>query len=120
MRVGGAKGGTMSECIAELQESSLPDAFKLAQVRSLLRYIKEVGLLQRRIIDESGFEADTNSYLEILCAKEDGDLMRKVSSTRVLRQASKDRVECTAVESARVKYLVLGREKERTQRERRG
>ncbi|CAM9203543.1 unnamed protein product [Ectocarpus sp. 12 AP-2014] len=87
MRVGGATGGTMSECIVELQESSLPDAFKLAQVRSLVRYIKEVGLLQRRIIDESGFEADTNSYLEILCAKEDGDLMRKVSSTRVLRQA---------------------------------
>lgn len=104
MRVGGATGGTMSECIAELQESSLPDAFKLAQVRSLVRYIKEVGLLQRRIIDESGFEADTNSYLEILCAKEDGDLMRKVSSTRVLRQARYSKVHCcccSAVERAK-------------------
>ncbi|CAN0144643.1 unnamed protein product [Scytosiphon promiscuus] len=85
MRVGGTKG-TMQQCIVELEESSLPQAFKLEQIRSLLRYMREVDGLVSRISTESGFEADTSSYLEILCAKEDADLMRRVSSTRVLRQ----------------------------------
>lgn len=76
----------MEQCLAELDESPLPDAFKLTQVRSLLRYIREVGGLVKQISSESGFEADTTSYLEILCAKEDSNLLRRVSDTRILKQ----------------------------------
>lgn len=85
MRVGGTKG-TMSECLRELEDCPLPQSFKLTQVRSLVRYIREVSALQKRIEDESGFEADTTSYLEILCAKEDSNLLRRVSDTRILKQ----------------------------------
>ena len=85
MRVGGTRG-TMSECLRELEDCPLPQSFKLTQVRSLVRYIREVTALQKRIEDESGFEADTTSYLEILCAKEDSNLLRRVSDTRILKQ----------------------------------
>ena len=76
----------MSECLRELEDCPLPQSFKLTQVRSLVRYIREVATLQKRIEDESGFEADTTSYLEILCAKEDSNLLRRVSDTRILKQ----------------------------------
>ncbi|CAM9637253.1 unnamed protein product [Pylaiella littoralis] len=85
MRVGGTRG-TMEQCLAELEESPLPASFKLTQVRSLLRYIREVGGLVKQISSESGFEADTTAYLEILCAKEDSNLLRRVSDTRILKQ----------------------------------
>lgn len=85
MRAGGTRG-TMEQCLTELQESPLPATFKLTQVRSLLRYIREVGSLVKQISSESGFEADTTSYLEILCAKEDSNLLRRVSDTRILKQ----------------------------------
>lgn len=90
MRVGGTRG-TMSECLRELEECPLPQSFKLTQVRSLVRYIREVSTLQKRIEDESGFEADTTSYLEILCAKEDSNLLRRVSDTRILKQVCAER-----------------------------
>ncbi len=85
MRVGGTKG-TMEQCLAELEDSKLPHSFKLTQVRSLVRYLREVGGLVNQISTESGFEADTTSYLEILCAKEDSNLLRRVSDTRILKQ----------------------------------
>ncbi|CAN0058605.1 unnamed protein product [Pylaiella littoralis] len=85
LRAGGTRG-TMEQCLTELEESHLPAAFKLAQVRSLSRYMREVAGLQRQIEEDSGFETDTTSYLEILCAKEDSDLMRRVSAVRCLKQ----------------------------------
>lgn len=85
MRVGGTKG-TMEQCLSELEDSKLPHSFKLTQVRSLVRYLREVGGLVNQISSESGFEADTTSYLEILCAKEDSNLLRRVSDTRILKQ----------------------------------
>lgn len=87
MRAGGTRG-TMEQCLAELSASRVPESFKLAQVRSLSRYMREVASLQTQIEEDSGFEADTASYLEILCAKEDSDLMRRVSAVRCLKQVS--------------------------------
>lgn len=86
LRLGGLAKGNMQQCIKELTESSLPEDFKLRQVRSLLRYLREVSSLVDHVKCESGYEGDTTSYLEILCAKEDSDLIRRVSHTRVLRQ----------------------------------
>lgn len=83
----------MQQCLAELQDSSLPEDFKLRQVRSLLRFVREVGDLVDHIKNDSGFAADTTSYLEILCSKEEADLIRRVSHTRVLRQVCTRRVE---------------------------
>lgn len=86
MRVGGTRG-TMQQCIAEIEDSALPQDFKLKQVRSLVRYMREVDGLVRGINSESGFEADCTAYLEILCTKEESELNRRVSCTRVLKQA---------------------------------
>lgn len=91
LRLGGLAKGNMQQCIRELTESTLPEDFKLRQVRSLLRYLREVSSLVDHIRRDSGFEGDISSYLEILCAKEDADLIRRVSHTRVLRQV---RVPC--------------------------
>lgn len=85
MRAGGTKG-TMEQCLAELKDSELPADFKLTQVRSLLRYLREVGSLVTHVKRESGFDCDTTAYLEILCAKEDSNLLRRVSDTRILKQ----------------------------------
>ncbi|CAM9496117.1 unnamed protein product [Ectocarpus sp. 12 AP-2014] len=85
MRVGGTRG-TMQQCIAEIEDSALPQDFKLKQVRSLVRYMREVDGLVRGINSESGFEADCTAYLEILCTKEESELNRRVSCTRVLKQ----------------------------------
>lgn len=86
LRLGGLARGDLQQCLSELQESKLPEEFKLRQIRSLLRSIKEVTALVDHVTKESGFEGDTTSYLDILCAKEDADLIRRVSHTRVLRQ----------------------------------
>lgn len=85
MRTGGLRGN-MQQCLAELRDSDLPADFKLAQVRSLLRYLREVSNLVNHIKSESGFECDTTAYLEILCAKEESNLFRRVSDTRILKQ----------------------------------
>ncbi|CAM9145263.1 unnamed protein product, partial [Laminaria digitata] len=85
MRAGGTRG-TMDQCLAELHDIELPPAFKLTQVRSLLRYLREVGSLVTHVKGESGFDCDTTAYLEILCAKEDSNLLRRVSDTRILKQ----------------------------------
>lgn len=85
MRAGGLRG-TMQQCIGELWESDLPADFKLSQTRSLLRYLREVKLLVSHIKSESGFECDTTAYLDILCAKEESNLLRRVSDTRILKQ----------------------------------
>lgn len=85
MRAGGTRG-TMDQCLTELHEIELPAAFKLTQVRSLLRYLREVGSLVTHVKGESGFDCDTTAYLEILCAKEDSNLLRRVSDTRILKQ----------------------------------
>lgn len=76
----------MQQCLAELRDSDLPADFKLAQVRSLLRYLREVSSLVNHVKSESGFGCDTTAYLEILCAKEDSNLYRRVSDTRILKQ----------------------------------
>lgn len=86
LRLGGLPRGDMQHCLEELSSIDIPDDFKLKQVRSLLRFAREVGSLVGHIKQDSGFEGDTTSYLEILCAKEDSDLIRRVSHTRVLRQ----------------------------------
>lgn len=88
LRLGGLAKGDMQQCFRELEESMLPHDFKLRQVRSLLRFVREVGGLVDHIKQDSGFEGDTTSYLEILCAKEESDLIRRVSHTRVLRQVT--------------------------------
>lgn len=94
MRAGGTRG-TMDQCLAELHDIELPPAFKLTQVRSLLRYLREVGSLVTHVKGESGFDCDTTAYLEILCAKEDSNLLRRVSDTRILKQVRKeDTLEC--------------------------
>lgn len=87
MKAGGLRG-TMQQCLGELQESDLPADFKLTQVRSLLRYLREVSSLVKHVRSESGFECDTTAYLEILCAKEDSNLLRRVSDTRILKQVT--------------------------------
>lgn len=76
----------MQQCLDELHESDLPEEFKLREVRSLLRYLREVRVLVSHVQRESGFECDTTAYLDILSAKEDANLVRKVSHTRVLKQ----------------------------------
>lgn len=94
MRAGGTRG-TMDQCLAELHDIELPPAFKLTQVRSLLRYLREVGSLVAHVKRESGFDCDTTAYLEIMCAKEDTNLLRRVSESRILKQArNKDAFEC--------------------------
>lgn len=60
--------------------------WKLQQIRSLLRFFSEVDSLCSHIRRESGFDGDTTAYLEILSAKEEAELIRRVSHTRVLRQ----------------------------------
>eukprot|EP00904_Undaria_pinnatifida_P007756 jgi/Undpi1/410/HiC_scaffold_1.g00406.m1 len=86
LRLGGLSRGDMQHCLEELSSINIPDDFKLKQIRSLLRFVREVGSLVGHIKQDSGFEGDTTSYLEILCAKEESDLIRRVSHTRVLRQ----------------------------------
>lgn len=76
----------MDQCLKELQESKLPDEFVLTQVRSMVRYLREVEALQQYVQSESGWSSDTTAYLEILCAKEDSNLVRRVSDTRILKQ----------------------------------
>lgn len=76
----------MEECWRQVNGCSLPDAFKLKLVNSLLRQMNEVSALHRGIEEESGFEADSTSYLNILLAKEESDLMRRVSHCRCLKQ----------------------------------
>lgn len=76
----------MEECWRQVNGCSVPDAFKLKLVNSMLRQMNEVSALQRGIEEESGFEADTTSYLNILLAKEESDLMRRVSHCRCLKQ----------------------------------
>lgn len=78
--------GDIRQCLKELEESKLDEGWKLKQIRSLLRFFQEVGGLVEHIKGESGFAGDSTSYLEILCAKEEADLIRRVSHTRVLRQ----------------------------------
>lgn len=78
----------MQQCIGELRDSDLPADFKLAQTRSLLRYLREVKQLVSHIKSESGFECDTTAYLDILCAKEESNLLRRVSDTRILKQVT--------------------------------
>ena len=85
MRYGRLRG-TMEQCLREIQESQLPGEFLLTQVRSLVRYLREVDGLCGHIKKESGWESDTTAYLEILCAKEDSTLVRRVSDTRILKQ----------------------------------
>ncbi|CAM9210964.1 unnamed protein product [Discosporangium mesarthrocarpum] len=89
-RAGGLKG-TMQQCLAELRDSDLPADFKLRQTRSLLRYLREVSSLVEHIKNESGWECDTTSYLEILSTKEDSNLLRRVSDTRILKQDFDDK-----------------------------
>lgn len=86
LRLGGLARGDMQHCLEELATVDIPEDFKLRQVRSLLRFVREVGSLVDHIKEDSGFEGDTTSYLDILSAKEDADLIRRVSYTRVLRQ----------------------------------
>lgn len=78
----------MEECWRQVNGCSLPESFKLKLVNSLLRQMIEVSALQKGIEEESGFEADTASYLSILLAKEESDLMRRVSHCRCLKQVS--------------------------------
>lgn len=92
MRYGRLKG-TMEQCIAEIQESQLPSAFLLTQVRSLVRYLREVDDLSSHIKKESGWQSDMTPYLEILCAKEESTLARRVSDTRILKQVNTRRLE---------------------------
>lgn len=87
MRAGGLRG-TMQQCLGELRDSDLPADFKLAQTRSLLRYLREVKSLVNHVKTESGFECDTTAYLDILCAKEESNLLRRVSDTRILKQVT--------------------------------
>lgn len=86
MRAGGTRVGSMEECWRQVNGCSLPEAFKLKLVNSMLRQMNEVSALQRGIEDESGFEADTTSYLNIILAKDESDLMRRVSQCRCLKQ----------------------------------
>lgn len=86
LRLGGLAKGTMPQCLQELKDSNLPEDFKLRQIRSLLRYLREVSSLVDHVKQDSGFDGDTTAYLDSLCAKEDSDLIRRVSHTRVLRQ----------------------------------
>ncbi|CAM9789286.1 unnamed protein product, partial [Ascophyllum nodosum] len=86
LRVGGIARGDLTQCLKELQESSLDEDWKLKQVRSLLRFFTEVDSLCGHICQESGFNGDTSAYLDILSTKEEADLIRRVSHTRVLRQ----------------------------------
>lgn len=86
LKLGGLARGDMQQCLKELDESTIPHDFKLRQVRCLMRFLREAGGFVDHIRRDSGFEGDTTSYLEILCAKEDTDLIRRVSHTRVLRQ----------------------------------
>lgn len=90
MRAGGLRG-TMQQCLGELRDSDLPADFKLAQTRSLLRYLREVKSLVNHVKTESGFECDTTAYLDILCAKEESNLLRRVSDTRILKQVTTHR-----------------------------
>ena len=90
LRLGGLSRGDMQHCLEELSSINIPDDFKLKQIRSLLRFVREVGSLVGHIKQDSGFEGDTTSYLEILCAKEESDLIRRVSHTRVLRQVRRE------------------------------
>lgn len=48
--------------------------------------MRDVNSLVEHIKTDSGFDGDTTSYLDILCAKEDSELLRRVSHTKVLRQ----------------------------------
>jgi len=86
MRAGGTKVGTMEQCLRELEESNLPRSFMLSQVQSLVRFVKEVTGLVNQISSESGFKADSAAYLDILLAKDESELMRRVSATRCLKQ----------------------------------
>lgn len=88
IRVGGLAKGDLPQCIQEINDSDLPEDFKLTQVRSLLRYLREVSSLVNHIKQDSGFECDTTAYLEILCTKEDSNLFRRVSDTRILKQVT--------------------------------
>lgn len=103
MRAGGTRG-TMDQCLTELHDIELPAAFKLTQVRSLLRYLREVGSLVTHVKGESGFDCDTTAYLEILCAKEDSNLLRRVSDTRILKQVRMLRLVVTDYNTS---YLVV-------------
>lgn len=84
----------MEECWRQVNGCSLPEAFKLKLVNSMLRQMNEVSALQRGIEDESGFEADTTSYLNIILAKDESDLMRRVSQCRCLKQVRNNRRFC--------------------------
>lgn len=86
LRLGGLAKGNMQQCVDEINAMDLPAAFKLKQIQSLLRYLREVNSLAEHVKADSGFEGDTASYFDILCAKEDADLVRRVSHTKVLRQ----------------------------------
>lgn len=88
LRLGDLAKGNMQQCLDELNGMELPDSFKLKQIRSLLRYLRDVNSLVEHIKTESGFDGDTTSYLDILCTKEDSDLVRRVSHTKVLRQVT--------------------------------
>lgn len=88
MRAGGTRVGTIEECWRQINECSLPEAFKLKLTNHLCRQMNEISALQKGIEEESGFEADTTSYLNILLAKEESDLMRRVSHCRCLKQVS--------------------------------
>ncbi|CAM9144121.1 unnamed protein product [Choristocarpus tenellus] len=90
LKAGGLKG-TMQQCLQELRDTDLPADFKLKQTRSLLRYLREVSGLVEHIKSESGWECDTTSYLEILSAKEDSNLLRRISDTRILKQDFDDK-----------------------------
>ena len=72
--------------MAEIQESQLPSAFLLTQVRSLVRYLREVDDLSSHIKKQSGWQSDMTPYLEVLCAKEESTLARRVSDTRILKE----------------------------------
>lgn len=78
----------MEQCLRELEESKLPRSFMLSQVQSLVRFVKEVTGLVNHISSESGFKADSAAYLDILLAKDESELMRRVSATRCLKQVS--------------------------------
>lgn len=86
LRLGGVAKGDLTECLNYLRESGVDKDWKLQQIRSLLRFFSEVDSLCSHIRRESGFDGDTTAYLEILSAKEEAELIRRVSHTRVLRQ----------------------------------
>lgn len=105
LRLGDLAKGNMQQCLDELNQMDLPDSFKLKQIRSLLRYMRDVNSLVEHIKTDSGFDGDTTSYLDILCAKEDSELLRRVSHTKVLRQVSGTYHSRTAVHAERGEKL---------------